>query len=183
MSVKWTKDQLLETKAGQNLFGEGKVDNLTRSDKMRISRKKTTELTKWAIDWMNETKQFQVHRSNNFPSPRITRKPIVIDAYDKCGKPIQIKYEKVDIHFKSNNIIESILDISGFVLPYNGNDKWASKHVEIEVKGSKGDTLSDGQKKRIADIKAAGGISFVFDNEETFLLQIQPYMVDKKLAF
>lgn len=182
MSIKWNKQQLVGTKAGELLFGTNE-QQLSRADKMRITRKATTDLTKWAIDWLNDSKQFQCHRSNNFPSQRITRKQEIFKAFDRAGKPIEFKYEKVEIHFKANNITEKILDISGFVLPYNNNDHLAGKHFEIEVKGSKGDTLSTGQKKRIADIKAAGGISFVFDNEETFLLQIKQYMVDKKLAF
>jgi hypothetical protein len=162
------------------LFGE--VKQYSRAEKMKISRKVTTDLTKDAIKYLNDTMQFQVHRSNNFPSPRITRQQALFEAFDIEGNPVKFEYEKVDIHFKSNNITEKILDISGFVLPYNGNDLWAGKHFEIEVKTGK-DSLSEGQLKRIADIKAAGGISFVFDSMETLHIQIKPYLVEKKLAF
>lgn len=52
-----------------DLFGK---EELSRSDKMRRSRKVTTDLTREVIDWLNNSQQFQVNRSNNFPSPRIT---------------------------------------------------------------------------------------------------------------
>lgn len=165
----------------ENLFGSDKGP-LTRQEKMKISRKATTDLTKDVINFLNKSMQFQVHRSNNFPSPRITRKPVVIDLFDAVGNPVHIEYDDVKIHFKSNNIKETILDISGFVLPYNGNTHLAGIHIELEVKTGK-DELSEGQIKRIKDIKAAGGISFVFDSMQTFLYQIKPYMVEKKLAF
>lgn len=162
------------------LFGELKQPS--RAEKMKISRKATTDLTKDAIKYLNDTLQFQVHRSNNFPSPRITRKEAIFEAFDKDGNPVVFKYEKVDVHFKSNNITESILDISGFVLPYAGNDHLAGKHVELEVKTKK-DTLSEGQVKRIADVKAAGGIAFVFDSMETLKIQIKPFLMERLLAF
>lgn len=174
MAVKWTKSQLLKTKAGQSLFDDGKIDNVSRADKMRIARKKTNELTKWAIDWLNESQQFQVHRSNNFPSQRITRKWEVFKAYDKTGKPVEFKYEKVEIHFKANNITEKILDISGF--------RKDGLHFEIEVKTGK-DALSEGQLKRINDIKKSGGISFVFNDQQTFLMQMEKYILPKQYAF
>ena len=84
--------------------------------------------------------------------------------------------------FRKNNVKEKILDISGIVLPYNGNDLWAGKHFEIESKVGN-DSLSEGQAERIKLIKSAGGISFVFSDWETFMFQIKKYMVDRKLAF
>lgn len=163
-----------------NLFGPEK--DLSRSDKMRISRKVTTDLTKKVIDFLNDSQQFQVHRSNNFPSPRITKVKTEFKYIDHSGNAQVFEYEDVKIHFKKYNIKEAILDISGFVLPYNGNDDIAGHHVEIEVKTKK-DTLSDEQIKRIADVKGAGGISFVFDTFETFMIQIKPYMKEKLYAF
>lgn len=164
----------------EDLFGSTK--ELSRADKMRKSRKVTTDLTKEIIEWLNDSQQFQVHRSNNFPSPRITKGTGTFEYIDCNGHKQVFEYEKITVNFKKANIKESILDISGFVLPYNGNDAWAGKHFEIEVKTGK-DELSEGQIKRIADIKRAGGISFVFDSKETFLFQIKHYMVEKKLAF
>lgn len=163
----------------ENLFG---IPEKTRRERLIKSRRDTTDLTKDVIEWLNATQQFKVHRSNNFPSQRITRKPVIVNAFDSTGKPIEIKYDQVEIHFKKNNIKEKILDISGFVLPYNGNDSIAGHHIELEVKTKK-DTLSEGQIERIHQVKRAGGISFVFDTMETFLLQIKPFIVEKKLAF
>lgn len=155
---------------------------LTRHEKLLKAKKITAALTAWAIDFFNNSGQFQVNRSNNFPSQRITRTKEVFKYRDSNNDEQSFEYEKVEIHFKKGNIKETILDISGFVLPYNGNDKWASKHIELEVKTGK-DSLSEGQIKRISDITKAGGISFYFSNKETFLLQIKKFMVDRKLAF
>lgn len=164
---------------------------LTRHQKLLKSKQHTAELTKWAIDFLNNSGQFQVNRSNNFPSPRITRGKATFKYFSILGNvetktdhwaEITFEYDDVDIHFKKGNIKETILDISGFVLPYNGNDKWVSKHIELEVKTGK-DSLSDGQIKRISDINKSGGISFHFSNKETFLLQIKKFMVERKLAF
>lgn len=164
----------------EDLFGNTK--ELSRSEKAKKSRKVTSDLTRWAIDFLNDSQQFQVNRSNNFPSPRITKSKTVFEYIDQEGNPQKFEYDEVSIHFKKGNIKESILDISGFVLPYNGNDSLAGKHIEIEVKTGK-DSLSEGQIKRIEDIKKAGGISFMFDSKDSFMHQIRPFMVEKKLAF
>jgi hypothetical protein len=164
---------------GEDLFGR---QDLTRQQKTKASRKITSDLTKDVIDWMNESMQFKVHRSNNIPSPIIKRETAFIDAFDQEGNPKQYPYEKITTMFRKNNIKEKILDISGIVLVYNGNDIWAGKHVEIESKVGK-DSLSEGQIERIKLIKQAGGISFVFSDWKTFLFQIKPYMVERKLAF
>ncbi len=183
-----------------DLFGKPEQ---TRQQKTKASRKATGDLTRWAIDWMNDTLQFKVHRSNNIPSPIIKREKRQFEYqapgelkefryHDEHGE-IQIfnyydfstkvfEYDAVDIMFKKGNIKERILDISGIVLPYNGNDQFAGRHVEIEVKRGK-DSLSPEQAERIEMLKKAGGITFVFDSEATFLHQIRPYMVERKLAF
>lgn len=181
MSVKWTKEQLQGTKAGETLFGT-QVEQLSRAEKMRISRKKTADLTLFAINFLNDSMQFRAHRSNNTHPPIIKRSKKEFNAFDKYGKPIAFTYDHIEVMYKKNSIKQKILDISGLVLPYNGNEKWAGKHLECEVKTGD-DSLSDGQRERISLIKKAGGISFVFDSEETFLMQIQPFMVEKKYAF
>jgi hypothetical protein len=146
---------------------------LSRNEKLRKSKKVTADLTSECIDYLNAN-GFICHRSNNFPSQRITRKPIVINAFDATGKPLVIKYEEVNINYKKNNIKNTILDISGF-----RND---GIHTELEVKSGK-DELSDEQIKRIKDIKAAGGISFAFKDKESFLWQIKPFIKPRALAF
>lgn len=161
-----------------NLFN---LKEHTRSEKMKVSRGATTDLTREAIDWLNNTQQFHVNRSNNFPSPRITKTKAVFKYQDSNDDEQTFEYDDVKIHFKKNNIKEAILDISGFVLPYNSN-RYYGRHLEIEVKTGK-DSLSEEQILRIATIKAAGGISFVFDSMETLKIQIKPFMVEKKMAF
>jgi hypothetical protein len=156
----------------EDLFGSSK--QLSRSEKMKISRKATTDLTFQIIKWLNDSGQFRVHRSNNFPGQRIVRKKMVYSCFNSKGEPVDFEYDSVEIFFKANNIKETILDISGFILPYNGNVNLAGKHLEIEVKTGK-DSLSDGQIQRINDVSAAGGVSFVFDSMETFLIQIKKY--------
>lgn len=164
----------------EDLFGTSK--ELSRADKMRASRKATTDLTRKVIDWLNETQQFHVHRSNNFPSPRITRNKAEFKYIDSNNEQQIFEYDEVEIHFKKGNIKESILDISGIVLPYNMNDSIAGHVIELEVKTGK-DSLSEGQINRINVIKKAGGISFVFSDWHTFMIQITPYLVERKLAF
>jgi hypothetical protein len=154
-----------------NLFD---LPELSKSEKLKKSRKVTTDLTRQVIDWLNNTMQFKVHRSNNFPSPRISRTKEQFKYQDSNGDEQVFEYDKVEIFFKKNNIKEKILDISGFRI---GD----GKHIEIEVKTGK-DELSEGQVNRIKEITAAGGISFVFDSMETFLMQIKPY-VETKYAF
>lgn len=162
------------------LFGEVKV--LSRSEKTKKSRKATSELTKWAIDFLNDSGQFIAHRSNNAHPPLIKRTKKEFKAFDENGKPIIFNYEQVEVFYKQHSIKQKILDISGVVLPYNGNEKWAGKHLECEVKTGD-DSLSDGQKERISALTKAGAISFVFDSEETFLIQIKKFMVNKEYAF
>lgn len=161
---------------------ETQKPELTRQQKLIKSKKNTSDLTRWAIDFLNDSGQFQVHRSNNFPSQRITREKKRFAYLDENHIQCFFEFEEVKIMFKKGNIKDTILDISGFVLPYNGNDQWASRHIELEVKTGK-DSLSDGQIKRIEDICAAGGISFAFNSKEMFLHRIKMYMVDRKLAF
>lgn len=156
--------------------------DLTRQQKTKASRKATADLTMWAINFLNDSMQFRVHRSNNTHPPIIKREKRKFEAFDADGNPIVFEYTHVDLMYKKNSIKQKILDISGIVLPYNGNDKWAGKHCEFEVKTGD-DSLSEGQKERIALIKKAGGISFVFDSKETFLMQIKPFMVEAKYAF
>lgn len=158
-----------------NLFSESDPKQLSRSEKMLASRKSTTDFTKEAIKWLNDTGQLICHRSNNHPGHRLSREKKEFKAFDEFGLPIVFEYEKVEIYFKSNNIKETILDISGFRIS-------DGLHLEIEVKTKK-DTLSQGQKDRIETIKKAGGISFVIDSMETLKLQIQPYLIERKLAF
>lgn len=150
--------------------------DLSRNEKLKKSKKVSADLTQWAIDYLNNSNQFLVHRSNNTPSTRIVKKPKVFNAFDKVGNPITFKYDEVEIFFKKGNIKKTILDISGFSLNNNAT------HIELEVKTGK-DSLSEGQIKRIEDIKAAGGISFAFNDKESFLWQIKPFIKQKPLAF
>lgn len=147
---------------------------LTRHEKLLKAKKVTADLTRWAIDYLNNSGVFKVHRSNNFPGQRLVKKEAIVNAFDKNGNPIEIKYDKIEIHFKSNNIKNTILDISGF--------RSDGVHTELEVKTAK-DKLSDEQIKRIKDIKNAGAISFSFSDRDTFLMQIKKYMIDKPDAF
>lgn len=162
-----------------DLFGR---PELTRQQKGKASRKVTSDLTKQVIDWLNASMQFRVHRSNNIPSPIIKREMAYIEAFDQYGNPKKFEYERITTMFKKHNVKEKILDISGIVLPYNGNDHIAGHLIEIEVKTGK-DSLSEGQVERIKMIKEAGGISFVFSDWNTFMFQIKPYMMERKLAF
>lgn len=154
----------------------------SRKEKLIKSRKATTDLTFKVVQWLNDSQQFRCHRSNNSPGHRISREKKIFEAFDKDGNPIKFEYEDVKIFFKKNNIKDTILDVSGIVLPYNGNEKWAGHHVELECKTGK-DTLSTEQAQRIKDIRDAGGISFVFSDMETFLFQIRSFVVDKLKAF
>lgn len=164
----------------ETLFGEAK--ELSRSEKTKISRQATASLTLWAINYLNDSGQFRVHRSNNTHPPIIKRSKKEFNAFNANGKPIVFTYDHIDVMYKKNSIKQKILDISGIVLPYNGNDIWSGKHLECEVKTGD-DSLSEGQKERIALIKSANGISFVFDSKETFLMQIKKFMVQKTMAF
>jgi hypothetical protein len=149
---------------------------LSRNEKLRKSKKVTADLTQWAIDYLNDSNQFLVHRSNNTPSTRIVKTPKIFKAFDKDGNPITFEYDEVEIFFKKGNIKKTILDISGFCLDGKAT------HIELEVKTGK-DSLSEGQIKRIEDIKSAGGISFAFKDKESFLWQIKPFVRERKQAF
>lgn len=163
-----------------NLFSD--KPDLTRQQKTKASRKATSDLTLWAINFLNDSMQFRVHRSNNTHPPIIKREKKRFAYLDENHIQQFFEFEEVTMFYKKNSIKQKILDISGIVLPYNGNEKWAGKHFEAEIKTGD-DSLSDGQKERIALIRSAGGISFVFDSKETFLFQIKPFMVEKKYAF
>lgn len=156
--------------------------DLSRSEKTKKSRAETSDLTLWAINYMNDSGQFRVHRSNNTHPPIIKRSKKEFNYFDEDGRSFVFIYDHVEIMYKKNSIKQNILDISGVVLPYNGNDNLAGHHIECEVKTGS-DSLSEGQSERIALLKKAGAISFVFDSKETFLIQIKKFMVDKKLAF
>lgn len=160
-----------------NLFNN---PELTRQEKIKKSRKITNDLTTWAIKYMNDSGQFKMNRSNNIPSTRVEVKQEIIHAFDQLGHPIEIITNHVLHHFKSNQKQFAILDISGFTLPYNGSV--GGIHVELEVKTGK-DTLKPDQIERIQSIRSAGGISFVFSDKETFLMQIKQHMKAKPLAF
>lgn|GEM_PF-4772454 len=164
----------------ESLFGD--IKQFSRSEKTKASRKVTSELTQWAINYLNDSGQFRVHRSNNTHPPIIKRSKKEFNAFDASGKPIVFTYDHIEVMYKKNSIKQKILDISGIVLAYNSNDNLAGKHFEAEVKTGD-DSLSEGQSERIKLIKKNGGISFVFDSKETFLMQIQKFMVDKALAF
>jgi len=155
-----------------NLFDE---PELTRNQKTKASRRITAELTKWVIDYLNDSGQFEVHRSNNIPAPIIKRENAFIDAFDENGNPKQYPYEKVTTMFRKNNIKKKILDVSGFRLS-------DGLHIELECKTGN-DELSEGQTERIKKVKSAGGIAFIFSNKETFLMQIEKHLTPKKLAF
>jgi hypothetical protein len=156
--------------------------DLSRNEKTKKSRQNTADLTLWAINYLNDSGQFRVHRSNNTHPPIIKRSKKEFNAFDENGKPIVFTYDSVEIMYKKNSIKQKILDISGVVLPYNGNANLAGHHIECEVKTGS-DSLSEGQSERIALLKKAGAISFVFDSKETFLIQIDKFMVNKLLAF
>jgi len=146
---------------------------LSKADKLKKAKKITADLTNFAIDYLNNSGIFMVHRSNNTPSTRISKQEKVFKAFDENGNPIEFKYMDVSINFKKGNIKDTILDISGI-----RND---GVHIELEVKTGK-DTLSDNQIERIRLLKSFKGISFAFKDKETFLLQIGPYM-KRELAF
>lgn len=155
----------------ENLFGDTK--ELSRKDKLKKSKALTASLTIFAIDYLNDN-GFVCHRSNNYPSQRIVKKEMIFNAFDKDGNPIQHKYLDVQISFKKGNIKQTILDISGV--------RWDGLHTELEVKTGK-DQLSEAQLDRIKTLKSFGAISFAFSDKETFLIQINPYLKPKELAF
>lgn len=139
------------------------VKELSRNEKLKKSRKITTDVTKWAIDYLNDSGQFIAWRQNNIPS---TRSEITI-------KPDGSKETK--FHFKKNQITFKLLDIAAV-------QKETGKYCEFEVKTG-ADKLSTGQIERLQSLKNAGAISFAFSDKETFIHQIKPYLIDRKLAF
>lgn len=156
----------------EDLFGSKK--ELSRSDKMRLSRKATNELTSDAINYLNKTNQFMVHRQNNIPSTRLSKKEIIHNVFDKEGNPVIIKYEEITVSFKSNQKQFALLDIAGFTKH--------GIHIELEVKTGN-DKLKSDQADRIKSIKDTGGISFVFDSMKTLKVQIKPFLEERKPAF
>lgn len=156
-----------------DLFSQS--EPLSRADKMRITRKLTNKLTKDAIDWINDTGQFKVHRQNNIPSYRLGTKKMEIPTFNEQGKPCVLEIEVPEIFHKKNNVKVTLLDIAGFRVS-------DGVHLEIEVKYGK-DTLTKEQKERIKSIQAAGGISFSISSLETLQLQLKPFMQERKPAF
>lgn len=161
--VKWTREQLAGTKAGKTLFGDQITAKEARNAKTKRSRQATNDFQKWCVDYLNDSREFEVHRQNNIPST-ITEIKILSDGTT----------ETKTFH-RANTIKKTVLDIGGFRLS-------DGRHLEIEVKTGK-DTLSKDQKERLALLQKAGAISFVASDRETFKLQIEKYMVPKKLAF
>lgn len=155
-----------------NLFDQ---KELSRADKMRISRKITNKLTSDAIDWLNSTGHFTVHRQNNIPSTRLANEEKQIEGKLANGQLVTVIAVIPVVYHKKNQKEFALLDIAGYRLS-------DGKHVEIEVKSGK-DTLSSDQKERIEMLKKAECISFAFSDMETLRIQIKPFMADPKLAF
>lgn len=143
-----------------DLFGNAK--ELTSKEKLIKSRKVTTDLTKWAISYLNEN-GFIAWRQNNIPS---TRSEITLKADGT---------KETKFHFKKNNITFKLLDIAAI-------NKETGVYYELELKTGT-DKLSEGQKERIEALKKANAISFAFKDKETFILQIKPYIKPRPLAF
>lgn len=109
-----------------NLFSD--KPDLTRQQKTKASRKATSDLTLWAINFLNDSMQFRVHRSNNTHPPIIKREKKRFTYLDENHIQQFFEFEEVTMFYKKNSIKQKILDISGIVLPYNGNEKLAGKH-------------------------------------------------------
>lgn len=158
---------------------------LTRKEKMSKSRKITTDLTRDAINYINDTKQFIVHRQNNIPSTRLAKEidaaePLnkdgeAITVYDIDGKPVEIFTEQLKTYYKKNQKEFALLDIAGFRIS-------DGVHLEIEVKTGK-DKLKQDQKDRIKSIRDTGGISFAFSDMKMLKILIEPYLQQYKPAF
>lgn len=157
----------------EDLFGIEK--QLSRQDKMRKSRKLTNEFQAFVINFLNDTGQFKVWRNNNIPSTRHEVVKEVINAYDKDGNEIEIITEHVKVNFKKNQKTVSTFDLIG----YRISD---GLHLEIEIKVGK-DKLDEDQQSHMNDLQKSGCISFATGSKETFLLQIEKYMVEKALMF
>lgn len=157
----------------ENLFGVTK--ELTRTEKLRKSRKATNEFQKWVIDWLNDSGQFKVWRNNNIPSTRHQIVTNVIHAFDKEGNPIEIITEHVKVNFKKNQKTVSTFDVIGF-------RKKDGLHLEIEIKVGK-DTLDTDQKDHMNDLHTSKCVSFAVGDKYTFEQQISRWMDAKTLAF
>lgn len=157
----------------EDLFG--KIKELTRIEKLRASRKATNEFQTWVIKWLNDTGQFKAWRNNNIPSTRHQIVEEVFNVFDKDGNPMQIKTQHVKVNFKKNQKTVSTFDIIGF-------RKSDGRHLEIEIKKGK-DTLDAEQLEHMNDLQDAKAISFATGNKETFLLQIDKFVTQRKLAF
>lgn len=155
----------------ENLFGT--ENELSRADKMRKSRKVTTDLTKDAVDYLNATGCFKVWRNNNIPSTRLYREDEWLDGETEAGEIIRVKVNIPKVAFKKSQIKVSTFDIIGFRL-IDG------VHVEIEVKTK--DHLDTDQAQHLKELKSAGSISFVINDMLTLKFQIEPFLI-KKLAF
>lgn len=154
----------------EDLFGR---PELTRQEKLKKSRKITTDLTKDAMDYLNKTGCFKVWRNNNIPSTRIYKEKEWLDGETEDGKTVRVLVEIPKVAFKSKQIKVSTFDIIGFRL-IDG------MHVEIEVKTK--DQLDDDQKEHLTDLKKASCISFVISDMYTLKVQIEPFL-KRKLAF
>lgn len=173
MSLKFNRSQLLGTKMGEQLSLGSSQEN--RKAKLQASRKQTTDLTRWCINYMNDTGEFKVWRNNNIPSTRteiITRKDKV-----EIGPGIfqEVDVKDVKHHFKKNQKEVSTLDIIG----YRISD---GLHLELDVKRAK-DTLDKDQASHMQAMQKAGCISFSITDKETFKVQIKQYMKPRTLAF
>lgn len=157
----------------EDLFGSSK--ELTRAEKMKISRKATTEFSREVINWLNNSGAFKAWRNNNIPSTRHSIERVIIPSFDKDGNAIEIVTEHVKVNFKKNQKTVSTLDLIG----YRISD---GKHLEIEIKTGK-DKLDLDQQSHLNDLQAAGCISFATGDMHTFRQQIKPYLTDKPLAF
>ena len=151
------------------------VKELSRHEKLKKSRKITTDLTRFVIDYLNATGQFKCWRNNSIPSTRHEVVTDVIKAFDADGNPIEIVTEHVKVHFKRSQKTVSTLDVIGVRL-------WDACHVEIEIKTGK-DKLDPEQAEHLADLQKAGCVSFVVADEQSFLIQIEKYLKPRELAF
>lgn len=147
---------------------------LTRQEKLKKSRKITTDLTRKIIDWLNDTGYFIVWRNNSIPSTRHEVVKETINAFDKDGNPIEILTEYVKVHFKKNQKTISTLDIIGY--------RSDNVHTEIEIKTGN-DKLDKEQKEHLSNLQKAGCVSFATSDFNSFKEQIKPFLFEKVNAF
>lgn len=143
------------------LFNNSRL--LSKKEKLIKSRKATTDLTKWVIEYLNNSESFIAWRQNNIPS---TRTEVVFKADGT---------KDTKFHFKKNNIKFKLLDIAAVHIE-------TGKYCEFELKTGS-DKLSEGQKERIESLKKANAISFAFNDKESFLWQIKHFIKERPLAF